>query len=356
MQLSRPSAAIMARHARGLSLAKLLLPRAKPLVPREHRDPPPPLPEPERLDIHGQCRLEYVDVAPSEPRTAGGEPVTVVMVHGAPGQYQDFKHLIPALQQSLPHARLLAVTLPGFGGSRVLHDPAATERYYDAISALPSARLTLQALTQLCPRGASEHRNVFLVGHSFGGHTALNLAALNLLGEADVDVKGIALLASAGCRPHRVLRPKSNALLVRVLRAHPPVIASVLPGLVKQIYTNLLQFASHAPPEHYVAGVVRAGTTDFGVVREHVELLRRARLPALMAWSQSDEYMEREIPEELARLGPPGPRLAFRGGGHNIQKTRAEQLAAALRDWTDAVLADRHRLDPSSSVEVQVLP
>lgn len=353
---------MLARHARCLSLSKLLLPRAKPLVPREHREPPPPLPEPKQLDIHGRCRLEYVDVAPSQAPTDGGQRLTMVMVHGAPGQYQDFKHLIPVLQQSHPHARLLAVTLPGFGGSQVLHAPETSDRYYDEISALPSARLTLQALEQLCPREHPLNHNVFLIGHSFGGHTALNLAALNLLGKpSGIDVKGIALLASAGCRPHRVLRPRSNALLVRVLRARPPLLAPVLPGLVKEIYTKLLQFASHAPPEHYVAGVVRAGTTDFNVVREHVELLRRARLPALMAWSRSDEYMEREIPEELAEIGPPGPRLAFVGGGHNIQKTRAEQLAAALRDWTDAVLADRH-LDAYSDtqtsrlMEVQVLP
>lgn len=285
--------------------------------------------------------------------------MTMIMVHGAPGRYQDFRHLIPQLQQSHPHARLLAVTLPGFGGSAVFHD--SSERYYDDISALPSAELTFQALSELCPRHDPSNHNVFLIGHSFGGHTALNIAALNMAKipsdhAAAIDIKGIVLLASAGCQPHRVLRPRANAALVQVLRAQLPLLAQILPMVVKGIYTKLLQFADHAPPEHYVAGVVRAGTTDFDVIREHAQMLRAKGLPALMAWSQSDEYMEHEIPEELARIGPLGPRFAFLGGGHNIQKTRADQLATVLQEWTKNVITVQRNTDGRVASDVQVLP
>lgn len=69
-------------------------------------------------------------------------------------------------------------------------------------------------------------------------------------------------------------------------------------------------------------------------------MLRRQKLPSLVAWSQNDEFMEEEIPLELARLCHPGPRLAFAGGGHNVQKTRAEQVAGALAKWIEDVLGE----------------
>ncbi|KAE8976671.1 hypothetical protein PF011_g23947 [Phytophthora fragariae] len=96
----------------------------------------------------------------------------------------------------------------------------------------------------------------------------------------------------------------------------------------------------HCRDTHYIAGIVRAGTTDFGVIRKQVDMLRSLKLPSLVAWSQNDEFMEEEIPRELARLCHPGPRLAFAGGGHNVQKTRAEQVAGALTRWIEDVLTE----------------
>lgn len=339
------------RHLRGAAAAGIarpysllqLLPRARPLVPREERAPPPPLPNPKYIDVDGRCQLEYIEVPPAQELQ--DDPVTMVMVHGAPGKYQDFRYLIPAVRELQPQTRVLGLNLPGFGGSKV-----HAANYYDDTSALQSARLTLKALTELCQAS----RNVFLVGHSFGGHTAINVAAMNMLAaDRALDVKGVALLASAGCRPHRVLRPKENAMLVNVLRARIPLLSSALPHMIMAIYTKLLGFADGEAAPHYVAGIVRAGTTDFGLVREHVELLRREALPAFMSWSQSDEYMEHEIPAELGRIGPPGPRLAFVGGGHNIQKTRADEIARAIHEWTASVLSGE---SPVVECETQVRP
>ncbi|KAG6621333.1 Serine protease [Phytophthora cinnamomi] len=318
------------------------LPRVEVASPREARAPPPPLPSPEYLDIRGRCALEYADVPPLEEALRGHEaPVTIVLVHGAPGSYNDFRHLVPVLEHH-PHLRIIGINLPGYAGSKV-----AKEHYLEDISALPTAGLALEAVKTLCA-GQEGSDSVFLVGHSFGAHTVINMAALHATERHEyhsnprneIKIRGMALLAPAGCRPHKVLRPKESAMVVNIMRMRNPLVNALIPPFVKMIYTRLLGFPRDAPPGHYVAGLVRAGTTDFGVIREQVDTLRRQKLPSLVAWSQNDEFMEEEIPLELARLCYPGPRLAFAGGGHNVQKTRAEQVAGALTKWIQNVLAE----------------
>ncbi|GMF12923.1 unnamed protein product [Phytophthora lilii] len=323
------------------------LPRVEVAPLREARAPPPPLPSPQYLDIRGRCTIEYVDIPPLEEALRGHEaPVTILLVHGAPGSYNDFRHLIPVLEHQ-SHMRIIGINLPGYAGSKV-----AKEHYLEGVSALPTARLALEAVQTLCG-GQEGSDNVFLVGHSFGAHTVINMAALQVteVKSSGIKIRGMVLLAPAGCRPHKVLRPRESAMVVNALRSGNVVVSALTSLLVKAVYTRLLGFPNNAPPGHYIAGVVRAGTTDFGGIRQQVDMLRGRQLPSLIAWSQNDEFMEKEIPVELASLCHPGPRLAFVGGGHNVQKTRAEQIAAAMSRWIEDVLAEKYQEpQPTQSV------
>ncbi|EEY69929.1 serine protease family S33, putative [Phytophthora infestans T30-4] len=324
-------------HARLLSCVRSysrwnVLPQVE-MASREARAPPPPLPSPKYLEIRRRCTIEYVDIPPLNEAVGSHseDPVTLVLVHGAPGSYSDFRHLIPKLNR--PYMRILGLNLPGYAGSRV-----SEEHYLDSISALPTADLALEAVQKLCDSG-----NVFLVGHSFGAHTVINMAALET--HEKFRVRGMALLAPAGCRPHKVLRPRESAMVVSLLRRDNAVLSTLTSHLIKAIYTRLLKFPSDHPPGHYIAGLVRAGTTDFNVIREQVDMLRKRKMPSLVAWSQNDEFMEEEIPVELARLCHPGPRLKFARGGHNVQKTRADQIADALSRWIEEVLDKEGRVN-----------
>lgn len=324
-----------------------VIPRATPSAPREHRPPPPPLPAPQLFHLrHEDCAIEYIDIQQpvgtngtnEAEKTRATTSATIVAVHGAPGTYNDFRHLIPLLQQQELNMRIIGVNLPGFGGSVV-----DEKQYFEQISALPAAKLTLQMLQEVCAPG----ENVFLMGHSFGAHSAINIAAFNqelqggnssTTNEQALNVKGMVLLAPAGCRPHRVLRPKHNAVIIDLLRSSTPLVPAVLTQAIKLLYTKLLGFSNDFPASHFVAGIVRAGTTDFAVISNHVRAMQ-ATMPAFLAWSKSDEYMEEAIPEELAACcHPMGPRIAFAGGGHNIQKTRADVLALEVAQWVRDVL------------------
>ena len=55
-----------------------------------------------------------------------------------------------------------------------------------------------------------------------------------------------------------------------------------------------------------------------------------SRVPTLTAWAEDDPFIEKAVLEEHAALLPPGPRLSWREGGHNVQKSQAVELAAAL--------------------------
>lgn len=341
--LLRTSAApAQLQHQRSFVSLLSVIPRANPTAPREHQAPPlSPLPAPQLLRLQREsCTIEYVDLPPveSSSRNDSERPsATVVVLHGAPGTYRDFRHIIPMLQRLKEvSVRVIGVNLPGAGGSA-----ADEKQYFDQISAVPAARLTLRALQALC----APDESVFLMGHSFGAHSAFTIAALNQEvaqsnsgADQALDVKGLVLLAPAGCRPHRVLRPKQNALVVDLLRSSNALAAHTMPLAAKFLYTKMLGFSSDFPASHYVAGIVRAGTTDFQVVADHVRATKEST-PSFLAWSTSDEYMEKAIPEELAEICHPfGPRIAFSGGGHNIQKTRADALAREVGVWIREVL------------------
>ncbi|ETO69397.1 hypothetical protein F444_14011 [Phytophthora nicotianae P1976] len=314
-----------------------LLPQRTTLVTREYRAPPPPLPEPKYLEIKGCCKLEYIDVRPAVAKIA-----TIVLVHGAPGTYRDFRYLIPLLAKH-PSLRIIGINLPGCGGSVV-----EKARYVETVNALRTSELVLDGVRQLCD-SKDEHGDVFLVGHSFGAHTVMNMAAFNATETQSVAIRGMALLAPAGCEPHKSLKLGAIALMVKMLKSENSWAVSAATYITKFVYTKLLRFPSNSPAELFVSAVIRTGTTDFDLIRDQAKLLGSLQTPTLVAWAKNDEHIQPEIPQELSKLCPDGPHLEFPGGGHNVQKTRAEEISSAITKWIEEVVATDKLEEPVSS-------
>ncbi|KAF4038644.1 Alpha/beta hydrolase [Phytophthora infestans] len=308
------------------------LPQRTTLIAREYRAPPPPLPEPKYLEIKGCCKLEYVEIRPYAAKIA-----TVILVHGAPGSYRDFRYLIPLLAEH-PGLRIIGINLPGCGDSVV-----EKARYIETVDALRTSEVVLDGVRQLC--GTKEdHDDVFLVGHSFGAHAVLNMAALNAAETQSVAIRGMALLAPAGCVPHKSLKLGATALMVKMFKSENSWAVSAATYITKFVYTKLLRFPSNSPSELFVSAVIRTGTTDFDLIRDQAKLLGSFRTPTLIAWAKNDEHIQPEIPQELATLCPDGPHLEFSGGGHNLQKTRADEISKAIIKWVNEVVA-KDKLD-----------
>jgi pimeloyl-ACP methyl ester carboxylesterase len=79
----------------------------------------------------------------------------------------------------------------------------------------------------------------------------------------------------------------------------------------------------------FVVQLRALSAADFDVMRAAV----RAPLPpSLVAFARDDHMIETAIAEELAAAMPHARVIAFDEGGHNIQKTRAVELGAAIRE------------------------
>ncbi|KAG3204257.1 hypothetical protein PC128_g2020 [Phytophthora cactorum] len=227
------------------------------------------------------------------------------------------------LAEQQPGLRLIGVNLPGYMGSEV-----EKAHYLKTVSALRAAEVVLQAIRQLCGTIETDGDDIFLVGHSFGAHTVINMAAMNetqrIAGDnvTAIRLRGITMLAPAG------------AVVVRLATR-----------FVKYLYTELLGFPRRTPATSCVSAVIRAGTTKFPLIRTQVNFLKETNMPILVAWALDDVLVEPEIPKELGKLSHPGPRLEFAGGGHNIQKTRVEQVTAAMSSWIQSILSGCNSLE-----------
>lgn len=260
-------------------------------------------PEPQRLTLaHGT--LACVDEGPRDAPA-------LLAVHGIPGSIRDFRYLAPQLTARL---RFVRVDLPGFG------DSAPHAR---AVSRLEGR---VESLLELADRLGLQRFAV--LGHSMGGATAVLTAA-----QHPERVSGLVLLASVGLRPHRGLG--MSARRFRLL-GH----GFAVPGLRRL----LVRVARERYKRRRFPGAEEMDAGTFGVHFKAIgaadfELLRRAFAsalpPTLVAFARDDHMVEAAIQDELAAALPRARVLAFEAGGHNIQKTRAVELGAAILQLLD---------------------
>ncbi len=233
-----------------------------------------------------------------------GEGPVIVLVHGLPGSARDFRWLAPCLAPSL---RVIRLNLPGAPGTPVRTAPGSTLRARgDFVVAMADA-LGLDRFVVL--------------GHSFGGGAAV--AAAEALGER---ARGLALLAALGTRRHRSVRRSWPRLTWALLRT-PVVGARLYPRMRQGFHRAGFRGVDDATMLHTMGVIARTSWA------EHGARVRRLRVPTFVSWTEDDHFLEPEVCRELAEACPAGPRLAFPDGGHNLQKSRAIEIAEALVPW-----------------------
>lgn len=233
-----------------------------------------------------------------------GRGPLVVTVHGVPGGRRDFRRFAAELT---PHFRVVRLDLPGFG------------------DAPPAVGVDSPARAAACVADflADQGEPAILVGHSMGGAVALRVAVA-----APERVRGLALLASPGLRPHRIYPGRAAQVFSRLLRvdAFARLMARPLAAVYARagLPTNT-PHASRVLGFHYAAGLHFA---------EQRRLVAALRTPTLVAWADNDRLVEPEILTELAAACPPGPRLRLPKAGHNIPGRAPVELAAAITAWS----------------------
>lgn len=237
-------------------------------------------------------RLAYTD--------EGAGPL-IVAIPGLPGTVRDFRWLSPALTE---HFRVVRVELPGFGDS--------TRGAFRGMSIAARAQPVAAVIEHL---GAGP---AIVLGHSSGGTVAAQLANVR----PDLTA-GCAFLAVPGARPHYPL--KTYRALAGLLRR--PLGRRGLRGPMRWLYRRI-GFPAYLSDDERTFTTLDAAATDF---RAHADNVRRLGVPLFMAWAADDRLIPIAIYEELSALAPPGLRMRFPTGGHNIQKTQAVEIAAGLR-------------------------
>jgi len=235
--------------------------------------------------------------------TDEGQGPVVIALHGLPGGAKDWRWLGPAV---VPGLRLVRLELPGFGQTprEAMADPGFEAR----------ARWVLAVADAL---GIGRF---VVMGHSIGGPLAMALAGL-----APGRVCGLALVASVGLSVHRGYRQAGPMRRLAPLRRVPLLGPAVMAPFMRWAFGRFgFKGHSDAALEHTVAIV---NSLDF---RDNRRFAAAVAVPTLVAWAMDDPIIDRAVSEELAAALPAGPRLAFAEGGHNIQKTQAVELGAAL--------------------------
>ena len=237
-----------------------------------------------------------------------GEGPVVVAVHGLPGSVRDYRWLGSALE---PHLRFVRIDMAGFGETPLATEPSASIR--------ARADFVRDVITAL------EIERPLLIGHSLGGVVVADVAA-----RCPSRLSGLGLLASVAHRPHRMIRGVPRRTLSAMLRI--PGVANLFRERLRTgLEAGGFKGFTHAQRVHTMHCLA---AVDF---RAHAGNLAALRVPTLVAWTEDDSFIERQISEELYWKVPMGPRIAFAQGGHNLQKTRSVELAESIRAWVRVI-------------------
>lgn len=227
----------------------------------------------------------------------------VVLIPGLPGTSRDFRWLAPQLS---PWCRVIRFDPPGYGASR---RPA-----FAGMAALAKARVVTQLLDTL-----GIDRAVAL-GHSFGSVVAVEASRLQ-----PGRFPALVLLAPPGVRAHfPVPLARTAGLALRSERGR------VVLRTPQRLAYRAAGFPSFLSDDELAMTTVDSGVADF---RSYRGALRAVRQPTMIAYALDDRQVPPRNSAGLHGLAPPGPRVAFASGGHNIQKTRADELGVMIRSF-----------------------
>ncbi|MEO1229147.1 MAG: alpha/beta hydrolase [Myxococcota bacterium] len=240
--------------------------------------------------------------------TDEGAGPAVVCVHGLPGSSRDFRWLAPAL--TARGLRVVRLELPGFG--QAPEPPPGASSTVAALGHYVSeviAALRLEAPT--------------LLGHSFGGTIALNVAA-----HRPEEVGRLALVASMGTRRHRGFREFGWGVELGRWAGVPGLGGPV--GWLLEAGFRRFGFRHDVDSQTVLRTMKLIDNFDFA---HQAAAVARLRVPTAMVWSLDDPLIEAEIAEHMAQRLPEGPRLRFPDGTHNPQKHYAVEIADNLATW-----------------------
>ncbi|MDE2312517.1 MAG: alpha/beta hydrolase [Patescibacteria group bacterium] len=231
----------------------------------------------------------------------GGGGQTMLFLHGWRSNKQVWAKVINSIEDT--ECRILALDLPGFGGSQAPKEPWSVGDY---------AGLVAEFVEKL------QLSRVVVVGHSFGGRVGIKLAA-----NFPQLVSRLVLVDSAGFAD-AVTKKKIYAALAKVVR--PIFQPRVMQPLRRKIYQSL-------GAEDYVA-TPQLRQTFVNVVREDLaEDIARIRVPTLLVWGRHDRETPPRFGERMFAAIPNAQLVILEHAGHFSFIDQPEKFVEVLRKF-----------------------
>lgn len=220
----------------------------------------------------------------------------MLLVHGIGMGHRTFGRFIKAMR---PSAEIIAVELPGFGGSR---EPEF------ALSISDTADLVSEAVRE---RGLGP---LIAVGHSMGSQVVAELAA----GYPEL-VERVVLFAPSVNAHERTLKKQAWRMVQDLLRGKPPL--ALIVGV----------------SEYFRAGP-RWFFKKLGPTLSHriEDCLPRVQQPALVIVGSDDRVTPPEWCYEVALTLPHGELTVLGGPGHEAMLAEGEAAAERVLHWLEA--------------------
>ncbi len=216
-------------------------------------------------------------------RSGTGHPVLLLHGWGASSATMALVHDDLARQYDVT-----AIDLPGHGRSSLPPDAWGTEDYTACVLAVMD-RLRI--------------RRPHILGHSFGGRIALDLAARH-----PDRVDKLVLVSSAGLLP-----PRSAAYYLRTALARIGRVFGRFGSGGRALQTRL--YSKVASPDYAQAGPMRP--TFVKIVNEDLApLLGSIRAPTLLIWGARDTETPLAVGRRMTRLIPSASLAVIEGAGH----------------------------------------
>jgi pimeloyl-ACP methyl ester carboxylesterase len=258
------------------------------------------------VEIRGR-RLRYLDY---------GEGAAVLFVHGLGGSWQTWLENIEVLGAE---NRVLAVDLPGFGGSEPLEADAEIDDFADVLAAL---------LNQLGVK------RTVVAGHSLGGLVSCRLA----LDDPD-RVRGLILINAGGVaigpmrlaaivRGFLVFNSLMRPGMFRAVVRRPRLRRAFLWGFVRNPGDMTVELASETIPRMSAPGfetAVRAGAKAAGNIGAE-----RITVPTLLVWGRHDRVLTLEQARQLDAALPDSRLEVVDEAGHTPMFERPDEFNAAV--------------------------
>ena len=232
----------------------------------------------------------------------------MLALHGWGRSHTDFDTALTGLVESRGTTSAIAVDLPGFGASPAPEAPCGAAGY---------AEMVRPVLDECSPR-------VVLIGHSFGGRVAVELATRFPDAVAALVLCGVPLLRRAD-RP--AARPALRYRLARNLHQR---------GLLGDDTMERMRQRFGSSDYRSAAGVMRDVLVT--VVNETYEAqLGEISQPVELVWGRRDDEVPIEVAERAAKMLAAARLTVVDDAGHFVPTEAAPSLADAISRRLDVL-------------------